>query len=75
MKRWFLLLGLVVAMAVGIESCGVGDSDRAYCETHHAKAKSHRIEGSGSVVKVDVDVAGFTSVHLATIGTVYVYLG
>jgi hypothetical protein len=75
MNRWLLLLIMLLAMAVGVESCGVGESDRAYCETSQAKRGSIKVEGSGPVAKVDVDVAGFTRVHLATIGTIYVDFG
>lgn len=45
------------------------------CDTGLAEWKVQRIDGTGSVVRIRRDVSGFTGVHLATIGTVYVTIG
>ncbi len=65
MKSTLLISVAIVFMVIALVACDTGQ----------AEWKAKRIDGTGSVVRAKRDVSGFTGVHLATMGTVYVTIG
>jgi len=69
-----LLLALLVAMTIGLESCGIGPRGCCCAEGPEWKT-ADKIRGSGNIVRVTRSPQGIDAVRLATIGTLHIEFG
>ena len=69
-----LLIALLVAMTIGLESCGIGPRG-CCCAEGPGWRTAERIRGSGNIVRVTRSPQGIDTVHLATVGTLHIEFG
>jgi hypothetical protein len=74
MKHRIVLVVLLVAMTVGLESCGIGPRG-CCCAGGPEWSTAEKIRGSGRIVRVNRVVGDIDAVRLATIGTLHIEFG
>lgn len=74
MLHRIVLVVLLIAMTIGLESCGIGPRGCS-CAGGPGWSNSERIRGSGNVVRVTRGAQGIEEVHLATVGTLHIEFG